>query len=60
MMLRSLHAIDRTIAPSPDIERFLDAQRPDAVVITPLIGLVPSSQLDLLRSAKAERAGGGA
>jgi hypothetical protein len=55
MLARALHAIDRTIPPSPDIERFLDRQRPDAVIITPLVGLVPSSQLDLLRSAQARR-----
>ena len=36
---------------SPDIERYLDQQRPDLMVITPLIGLVASSQIDLLRSA---------
>src|SRR4029453_7142375 len=52
---RALHAIDRSIPASPDIERFLDAQAPDAVVITPLISLFPSSQLDLLRSARARR-----
>jgi len=55
VLARALHAIDRSIPASPDIERFLDAQAPDAVVITPLIGLVPSSQLDLLRSAQARR-----
>lgn len=55
LLARALHAIDRSIPASPDIERFLDAQSPDAVVITPLIGLVPSSQLDLLRSARARR-----
>jgi hypothetical protein len=53
LLARALHAIDRSVPASPDIERFLDAQAPDAVVITPLIGLVPSSQLDLLRSARA-------
>ena len=52
---RALHAIDRAVPPSPDIERFLDEQAPDAVIITPLVGLVPSSQLDLLRSARARR-----
>jgi hypothetical protein len=55
LLARALHAIDRTIPPSPSIERFLDEQRPDAVIITPLVGLVPSSQLDLLRSARARR-----
>jgi len=53
LLASALHAIDRSVPASPDIERFLDAQAPDAVVITPLIGLVPSSQLDLLRSARA-------
>jgi len=53
LLARALHAIDRSVPASPDIERFLDAQAPDAVVITPLIGLVPSSQLDLMRSARA-------
>src|SRR5215471_13249093 len=46
-----LDAIDRAIPPSPDIERFLDEQKPDLLAITPLIGLGGSSQLDLLRSA---------
>ena len=31
------------------------AQHPDLVMITPLVGVVASSQLDLLRSAKAHR-----
>jgi hypothetical protein len=53
LLAKALHAIDRSIPASPDIERFLDAQAPDAVIVTPLIGLVPSSQLDLLRSAQA-------
>ena len=55
LLARALHAVDRSVPASPDIERFLDAQAPDAVLITPLIGLVPSSQLDLLRSAQARR-----
>ncbi|MEQ1909602.1 MAG: hypothetical protein ABMA15_12315, partial [Vicinamibacterales bacterium] len=40
LIARALDAIDRALPPSPDIERFLDEQRPDAVIITPLIGLV--------------------
>ena len=55
LLVRALHAIDRAMPPSPDIERFLDEQSPDLVIITPLVGLVPSSQLDLLRSARARR-----
>ena len=51
-LARLLDAIDRATPPSPDIERFLDAQRPDVVIITPLIGLIASSQIDLLRSAQ--------
>src|SRR6266404_2299224 len=48
----TLDAIDRAVPPSPDIERFLDEQRPDLVAVTPLIGLGGSSQLDVLRSAQ--------
>ncbi len=55
VLARMLHAIDRAVPPSPDIEQFLDRHAPDAIVITPLVGLVPSSQLDLLRSARARR-----
>jgi hypothetical protein len=35
----------------PEIERFLARQRPDLIVMTPLVGLVACSQIDLLRSA---------
>ena len=38
---------------SAAIEAFLDEQRPDVVLVTPLVGVVASSQLDLLRSATA-------
>lgn len=50
---KTLDAMDRAVPLSPAIERYLDEQRPDLVVITPLIGLVQASQLDLLRSAQA-------
>jgi hypothetical protein len=50
-----LDRMDHAVEPSPAIGAFLDQQRPDVVVITPLIGLVASSQLDLLRSAQARR-----
>ena len=56
LLVRSLDHLDHAVAPSPAIEAFLDAHAPDVVVITPLIGLVASSQLDLLRSAQARRA----
>jgi hypothetical protein len=48
---RALNAVDQAVPESPDIEGFLDQHRPDLLVITPLIGLVASSQIDLLRSA---------
>ena len=48
-----LDRIDHALPPSPAIERFLDEQRPDLVIITPLVGVVASSQLDLLRSVRA-------
>jgi hypothetical protein len=53
LVARMLDRIDHALPPSPAIERFLDEQHPDLVVITPLIGLVASSQLDLLRSIRA-------
>jgi len=48
-----LDAIDRAIPLSPAIEAFFDEQRPDLLVVTPLVGLAGSSQLDVLRAAQA-------
>ena len=50
-----MDAIDRAVPPSPAIEEYLDAQQPNLIIVTPLIGLGGSSQLDLLRSAHARR-----
>ncbi len=50
-----LDHVDHAFEPSPALEAFLDAQRPDVVLVTPLVGLVASSQLDLLRSAQARQ-----
>ncbi len=55
LVSRALNNVDYAMPPSPAIERFLDEQRPDLVIITPLVGVVASSQLDLLRSAKSRR-----
>ena len=55
LLALALDAVDRALPPSPDIERFLDARRPDALIVTPLVGLVASSQIDLLRSAQRRR-----
>jgi hypothetical protein len=52
---QALDAVDHAVPASADIENFLDQQRPDLIVITPLIGLVASSQIDLLRSALRRR-----
>jgi hypothetical protein len=48
-----MDAIDRAIPSSPAIEAFFDEQRPDLLVVTPLVGLGGSSQLDVLRTAQA-------
>lgn len=53
LVAKALDRIDHAVPPSPKIERFLDTINPDVVLITPLIGLVASSQIDLLRSAQA-------
>jgi hypothetical protein len=50
---RLLDQVDHALPPSPAIERFVDEQRPDLTIITPLVGVVASSQLDLLRSVRA-------
>jgi len=52
LVSQALDAADRAVPECPDIERYLDRQRPDLLVITPLVGLVASSQIDLLRSAR--------
>ena len=52
LVSHALDAADRAVPASPDIERYLDLHRPDLLVITPLIGLVANSQIDLLRIAR--------
>ncbi len=51
--LAALCGCERAIPRSAVIEEFLRAQRPDVVLLTPLIGVVASPQPDYLRSAKA-------
>ena len=48
-----LHACERAIPRSGQVDDYLRAQQPDAVLFTPLIGLVASPQLDYLQSARA-------
>ncbi len=50
---RVLRAWERAVPRSPRIEAFIREQQPDAVLLTPLIGVVASPQLDCLQSAKA-------
>ena len=52
LVSRALDAADHAVPASPEIERYLDVHRSDLLVITPLIGLVANSQIDLLRSAR--------
>lgn len=45
-------ALERSIPSSPAIERYLEEQRPDAVLVTPLVDIA-SPQADFLKSAQA-------
>ena len=54
-MARALDALDHAVPRSAAIDQFLDEKQPDVVLITPLVGVIASSQLDLLRSAAAKR-----
>jgi hypothetical protein len=45
-----LRAVDRCLLPSPRVEAFLAEQRPDVVMVHPLIGF-GSSQADIVRAA---------
>src|SRR5262249_4373411 len=51
----SLDTIDRALPVSPALTAFFDEQRPDALVVTPLIGLGGLSHTDVLRTAQARR-----
>jgi hypothetical protein len=50
-----LHWLEGGVPASPAIERFLRTVRPDVVLITPLIGVVASSQWDYLSTARRLR-----
>ena len=50
---RVLTAWERAIPRDPEILKYIEQQQPDAVLITPLIGVVASPQLDYLYSAQA-------
>ena len=48
-----LRACERAVPRSRRIDEYLQAQQPDAVLLTPLVGVVASPQPDYLNSAKA-------
>jgi hypothetical protein len=48
----TLQQLERATPPSEAIAGYLRAERPDALLITPLIGIVTSSQLDYVAAAK--------
>ena len=50
---RVLTAWEHAIPRDPNILAYIEEQKPDAVLITPLIGVVASPQLDYLYSAQA-------
>ena len=52
-LARLLVGWERAIPHDPGIMRYINEERPDAVLITPLIGVVASPQLDYLYSAQA-------
>src|SRR5258705_7265532 len=49
---RVLRALERGVPPSPELERYIAAQHPDVVLVTPLIEL-GSPQMDHLAAARA-------
>jgi hypothetical protein len=50
---RVIRAAERALPASPGIDAFVRAQRPDAMLITPLIGVVRSPQPDYVRASRA-------
>jgi hypothetical protein len=52
MVRLALQQLERATPPSEAITEYLRAERPDALLITPLIGIVTSSQLDYVAAAK--------
>lgn len=52
LMTRALHVIERAVPPDPAIVRLVASQRPDVVLVTPLIEL-GSDQVEYLKAARA-------
>ena len=51
MAARALHALDRSVPPPPSIVEYLRRERPDALIVTPLVDL-GSQQIDYVRAAR--------
>ena len=51
VLARTLQAIDSAVPPAPAVVEYLQTQRPDAMLITPLVEL-GSQQIDYLRAAR--------
>jgi hypothetical protein len=52
LMTRVMSGIEQAMPCNPDVLKFLEQHRPDAVLLTPLIGVVQSPQLDYLYAAR--------
>lgn len=54
LLVRALLAVERAIPSAPEIEAFLQAQRPDAVLVSPLVNAASPAapQTDLVKSAR--------
>jgi hypothetical protein len=52
LVRQTLKQLERATPPSEAITEYLRAERPDALLITPLIGIVTSSQLDYVAAAR--------
>ncbi len=55
VLARLLWAMEQAVPISEEVTRFIDEQAPDAVLMTPLIGVVASPQLDYLYAARYRR-----
>ncbi len=52
-LARILWALEQAVPPSAEISRYIRDEQPDVVLLTPLIGVVASPQLDCLYAARA-------
>jgi hypothetical protein len=55
LLAKTMSMLEQTMPCSPEALQYLEEQRPDAVLFTPLVGVVASPQLDYLYAARAMR-----